>query len=53
MSTFNNIRTALRQRALYVRTKRELDALPADLAREDLGLTPYDTRSIARQAVYG
>ena len=53
MSAYMTIRTALKKRALYNRTKRELDALPADLVREDLGMAPYDTAAVARKAVYG
>jgi uncharacterized protein YjiS (DUF1127 family) len=53
MAAYNTIREALAKRALYLQTKRELEALPNDLAIEDLGLTPFDPKEIARRAVYG
>ncbi|KPP84798.1 MAG: hypothetical protein HLUCCA08_12275 [Rhodobacteraceae bacterium HLUCCA08] len=51
MTAFASLRTALEKRAAYLRTKRELQGLPRDLAIEDLGI--YDPETQARQAVYG
>ena len=53
MTTFSTIRDAIAKRALYRRTIREIEALPADLAIEDLGLVPSEAKSIAHAAVYG
>lgn len=53
MSAFETIREALAKRAMYRRTVREIEALPVDLAIEDMGLNPYYAKDIARQAVYG
>lgn len=53
MAAYNSIRDALAKRALYIRTKRELEALPASIAIEDMGLSPFDPKEIARRAVYG
>ena len=53
MTAFNTLRTAIKNRAAYLRTKRELESLPADLAIEDLGFYPGDADRIARHAVYG
>ncbi|QQA44500.1 hypothetical protein [Pelagovum pacificum] len=50
---FTTFRTAMQKRALYNRTRRELEALPTRLAVEDLGIFPGDARSIASNAVYG
>ncbi|EAR49408.1 hypothetical protein OG2516_02993 [Oceanicola granulosus HTCC2516] len=50
---FNTIRTAIHNRALYNRTRRELEALPTKLAVEDLGIFPGDAHRIASKAVYG
>lgn len=51
MTAFESIREALAKRALYNRTVRELQALPNDIAIEDLGI--YDPKAIAKTAVYG
>lgn len=53
MTTITNLRTAIAKRALYNRTIREIEALPTELAVEDLGLFPSDAKSIAYTAVYG
>lgn len=53
MTTLNTLRNALAKRALYRRTVREIEALPVELAIEDMGLNPYDAKAIARAAVYG
>ena len=47
------LRDALAKRAIYRRTVREIEALPVDLAIEDMGLNPYEAKEIARRAVYG
>jgi uncharacterized protein YjiS (DUF1127 family) len=44
--------SALRTRAAYRRTLRELRSLPVDVAL-DLDLHPGDAKAIARRAVYG
>ncbi len=53
MAAYTTIREAIAKRALYVRTRRELEALPSDLAIEDLGFAPFDAKEIAYRAVYG
>lgn len=53
MTAFDSIRDALAKRSLYRRTVREIEALPIELAVEDLGISPADVKSIARAAVYG
>ncbi|MBV7379263.1 hypothetical protein [Maritimibacter dapengensis] len=53
MSAFTTLKTALARRAHYRQTRREIEALPAELAIEDLGLIPYDAKGIAKRAVYG
>ncbi len=53
MTTFSTIRTAVAKRALYNRTIREIQALPTELAVEDLGIFPSDAKAIAQAAVYG
>lgn len=53
MTTFANLRDAVAKRALYHRTIREIEALPLELAIEDLGLDPTNVKAIARAAVYG
>ena len=53
MSMIQTIRTAAAKRRAYNRTRRELAALPRDLAIEDLGFYPGDADAIAAQAVYG
>jgi len=53
MTTIKTLKEALAKRAEYIRTLREIEALPATRAIEDLGLNPYDAKAIARRAVYG
>lgn len=53
MTAFSSFRDALAKRALYNRTRREIEALPLDLAIDDLGIDPSNAKSIARAAVYG
>ena len=53
MTAFESLREALAKRALYNRTIREIEALPTDLAVEDLGIYPADAKAIAKAAVYG
>ncbi|GKY87962.1 hypothetical protein [Sinisalibacter aestuarii] len=53
MAAIETIRDAIAKRALYHRTVREIEALPTELAIEDMGLNPYDAKAIARAAVYG
>ena len=47
-----SIREVARKRALYVRTRNEIAALPRDIA-VDLGIFPGDAEQIARKAVWG
>lgn len=53
MTMLNTLRSAMNKRTQYLRTRRELQSLPADLALEDLGIYPGDADQIARKAVYG
>jgi len=53
MTAIESIREAIAKRARYNRTIREIEALPTDLAVEDLGIYPADAKTIARAAVYG
>lgn len=53
MTAFDTLLTSLKNRAAYIRTKREIRNLPLDLAVEDLGVYPGDAKRIARHAVYG
>lgn len=52
MSYLNALQTRLQQRAAYERTKREIRAMPLDVAL-DLGIHREDARKIAARAVYG
>jgi hypothetical protein len=53
MSTIlSTIQTRLRQRAAYLRTKAELEAMPLDVAI-DLDIYKPDAARIAEKAVYG
>ena len=47
-----SLREAARKRALFVRTRNEIAAMPRDVAL-DLGIFPEDADRIARQAVWG
>jgi uncharacterized protein YjiS (DUF1127 family) len=53
MTAFATLRTALKKRAAYARTKRELANVPHALALEDLGFYTGDADKIAHKAVYG
>lgn len=53
MTMIQSLRSAARKRAMYLRTRREIERLPRDLAIEDLGFYPGDAREIATRAVYG
>jgi hypothetical protein len=53
MTAFATLRTALRKRAAYARTKRELANVPREIALEDPGFYTGDADKIARKAVYG
>ena len=53
MTAYTTLRDAIVKRALYNRTKREIAALPVELAIEDMGLNPFDAKEIAHTAVYG
>jgi uncharacterized protein YjiS (DUF1127 family) len=53
MTAVETLRDALAKRAAYHRTIREIEAIPAELAIEDMGINPYDAKAIARAAVYG
>lgn len=52
MTILNTIRTRLAQRSAYLRTRRELQNLPLDVAL-DLDIYRGDADTIARKAVYG
>jgi uncharacterized protein YjiS (DUF1127 family) len=52
MSMMNTLRTAMEKRALYVRTRNEIRAMPRDVGH-DLGIFPDDADQIAWAAVYG
>ncbi len=47
-----SLREAARKRALYVRTRNEIAAMPRAVAM-DLGIYPEDADKIARKAVWG
>ncbi len=51
-SILTKLRTAAHKRALYQRTKFEIETMPLDVAL-DLDIHPGDAERIARQAVYG
>ncbi|MEC7763838.1 MAG: hypothetical protein VX874_18185 [Pseudomonadota bacterium] len=53
MTAFTRLKTAISRHASYRRTRRAIEALPTDLAIEDLGLNPFDAKAIAYRAVYG
>ncbi|SMH58330.1 hypothetical protein [Maritimibacter sp. HL-12] len=53
MTAYETIREIIAKRALYHKTVREIEALPVDLAIEDMGINPYKAKEIARRAVYG
>lgn len=49
---FERIRTAASKRRAYLRTKREIESMPLDVAL-DLDIYRGDAAKIAAQAVYG
>ena len=53
MTMLTTVYSAVEKRIAYLRTKRELENLPHDLAVEDLGIYPGDAARIASRAVYG
>jgi len=53
MTAYETIREIIAKRALYHKTRREIEALPVELAIEDMGINPYNAKEIARRAVYG
>ena len=52
MAMMSRIRGAWKRRAAYLRTKRELQRMPIDVAL-DLDLDPGNPSRTARWAVYG
>lgn len=52
MTILTTIRTRLAQHSAYLRTRRELENLPLDVAL-DLNIYHGDADRIARSAVYG
>ena len=46
------LKAAARKRALYARTRNEIERLPLTIAL-DLGIYPGDADKIARKAVWG
>ncbi|MEY1555708.1 hypothetical protein AB3Y40_08740 [Yoonia sp. R2331] len=52
MNVLNSVRNAVHKRALYLRTKRELQMMPLDVAL-DLDIHREDAHLIASRAVYG
>lgn len=52
MTIIDTLKTRLRDRALYIRTRNEIARLPLEVAL-DLDIYPGDAERIARQAVYG
>ncbi|MEJ1991433.1 MAG: hypothetical protein P8X50_06865 [Maritimibacter sp.] len=53
MAAYTALREVLAKRALYARTRRELESLPENMVKEDLGFAPFDAKEIAYRAVYG
>jgi hypothetical protein len=52
MKVLLDLKAAAAKRALYRRTRDEIAAMPADVAR-DLNIYPGDAAEIAYHAVYG
>lgn len=52
MTVLNTVRTAVQKRAIYLRTKHELQNMPQETAI-DLGLFKEDAGKNAYRAVYG
>lgn len=53
MTVLSHLRHAVDRYLAYRRTRRDLAAVPAEIALEDLGYWPGDADRIARAAVYG
>lgn len=51
-SLLNTLKTAAQKHAAYMRTRRAIEAMPAETAL-DLGIYPGDARKLAHDAVYG
>ncbi len=51
-NVMENLKTAARKRAAYLRTKAEIEAMPLDVAL-DLNIYRGDANKIAWTAVYG
>ncbi len=52
MTVLSNLRAAVQKRAAYNRTKREIEEMPLEIAR-DLGISRSDAARLAAEAVYG
>ncbi len=52
MNIMNSVRSAMQKRALYLRTKHELEMMPLNVAL-DLDIYRGDAARIASRAVYG
>ena len=52
MTLIDTIRQTIAKRAVYARTKREIQSMPLDVAL-DLNIDRADAARIARAAVYG
>ncbi len=52
MTLIDNIRQTIAKRAVYARTKHEIETMPLDVAL-DLNINRSDAAKIAHQAVYG
>lgn len=52
MTLINTIRDTIAKRAVYSRTKAEIESMPLDVAL-DLGIFREDAAKIAHHAVYG
>ncbi|MBS1301630.1 hypothetical protein [Loktanella sp. SALINAS62] len=52
MTLIDSIRTTLHKRAVYYKTRKEIESMPLDVAL-DLDIDRQDADRIARHAVYG
>lgn len=52
MTILNTVRSAYAKRVAYLRTKRELENMPLDVAL-DLGMFREDAGVVASKAIYG
>ena len=52
MTMFQTLQERMRMRTAYLRTRREIEAMPLDVAL-DLDINRADARGIAARAVYG